>query len=224
MRDFRKMMQPKTLCRLFLAVGTLGALAAPPALAEEYIEPPKPSQPPRRSGDVFEKATELMNQGQWEAAVQEYQIAIQADPGNVDAYYRLGLLYQRLRRWAQCASSAEKAYRLDPRNPEIQALWGHAMLRQGRYPETIWVLEGLIRLNSGRQLQAVYYDLAEACFAMKWYDRSVDYCQRHLQAGETPQGHALLARTFLAQGYKDKALAEMQKSVLLYQNVDDLLR
>jgi predicted Zn-dependent protease len=196
----------------------------PPVLAEEYIEPPKPSVAPHRSGDVFERATDLMNQGQWEAAVQQYQIAIQADPGNVDAYYRLGLLYQRLRRWSQSASTAEKAYRLDPRNPEVQALWGHALLRQGRYPESIWVLEGLIRLNSGRALQSVYYDLAEACFAMKWYDRSVDYCVRHLQSGETPQGHALLARTYMAQGLKDKAFAEMQKSVLLYQNVDDLLR
>jgi tetratricopeptide (TPR) repeat protein len=204
-------------------IATLVALP-PAASAEEYIEAPKPSSAPRRSGDLFERATDLMNQGQWEAAVQEYQIAIQADPGNVEAYYRLGLLYQRLRRWAQCASTAEKAYRLDGRNPEVQALWGHAMLRQGRYPETIWVLEGLLRLNSGRSMQAVFYDLAEACFAMKWYDRSVDYCQRHLQAGETPQGHALLARTYLAQGFKDKALSEMQKSVLLYQNVDDLLR
>ena len=194
------------------------------ALAEEAIEAPKPQNAPRRSSDIFERATLLMNEGQWEAAIQEYMIAINADPGNVEAYYRLGLLYQRLRRWNQCASTAEKAYRLDVRNPDVQALWGHAMLRQGRYPETIWVLEGLIRLNAGRPLQATYYDLAQACFAMKWYDRSVDYCLRHLQASDTPQGHALLARTYLAQGFKDKAFAEMQRSVGLYENVDDLLR
>lgn len=220
------MSTPKTPLPRLVAAALLAAMTlhAVPASAEEYIDTPKPSPPPHRSGDVFEKATDLMNQGQWEAAVQEYQILIQADPGNVEAYYRLGLLYQRLRRWAQCSTTTEKAYRLDVRNPEVQALWGHSLLRQGRYPETIWVLEGLIRLNSGRSLQAVYYDLAEACYAMKWYDRSVDYCQRHLQSGETPQGHALLARTYLAQGYKDRALSEMQKSVLLYQNVDDLLR
>lgn len=210
--------------RFVLSLAAIAIVAPAPAFAEEAIEAPKPQNAPRRASDVFERATLLMNEGQWEAAVQEYQIAINADPGNVEAYYRLALLYQRLRRWNQCSATAEKAYRLDVRNPDVQTLWGHSMLRQGRYPETIWVLEGLIRLNAGRPLQAVFYDLAEACFAMKWYDRSVDYCLRHLQASDTPQGHSLLARTYLAQGFKDKAFAEMQRSVSLYQNVDDLLR
>lgn len=214
----------RSALRMGMVASVVILLAPAPGRAEEAIEPPRPINPPRRAGDIFERATLLMNEGQWEAAVQEYQIAIQADPGNVEAYYRLGLLYQRLRRWNQTSATAEKAYRLDVRNPDVQLLWGHALLRQGRYPEAIWVLEGLIRLNSGRPLQAAYYDLAQACFAMKWYDRSVDYCLRHLQASDTPQGHALLARTYMAQGYKDKALAEMQKSVQLYENVDDLLR
>lgn len=211
--------------RVLLATLTvLGAGTALPAAAEEWVEPPPKPATPRRPMDLFDRATQLMNEGQWEQAIKEYQIAVQADPGNVEAYYRLGMLFARLRRWSQAANTAEKAYRLDNRNPDVQALWGHALLRNGRYPEAIWVLEGMLRLNSGRPLGQVYYDLAQACYAMKWYDRSVDYALRHNQTGETPQGHALLARTYLAQGYKDKALAEMQKSVQLYENVDDLLR
>lgn len=217
----------RTLYRYALAtlvgIGAFGGSVAP-AGAEEWVEPPPRAQKPRRPADLFDRATQLMNEGQWDAAIKEYQVAIQADPGNVEAHYRLALLFQRLRRWSQAASTAERAYRLDGRNPDVQALWGHTLLRTGRYPEAIWVLEGMVRLNAGRPLGQVYYDLAQACFAMKWYDRSVDYSLRHLQAGETPQGHAMLARTYLAQGYKDKALAEMQKSVQLYENVDDLLR
>lgn len=210
------------LAALLALVAPAGASA--PALAEEWVEPPPKQAAPRRPVDLFDRATQLMNEGQWEAAIKEYQIAIQADPGNVEAYYRLAGLFQRLRRWTQAASTAERAFRLDNRNPDVQALWGHALLRTGRYPEAIWVLEGMVRLNSGRPLGQVYYDLAQACFAMKWYDRSVDYSLRHLQASDTPQGHALLARTYLAQGYKDKALAELQKSVQLYENVEDILR
>lgn len=210
--------------RLFLTL--LGvAIVAPAAQAEEWIEIPRQGPTaPRPAAGLFDRATELVNAGQFDLAVQEYKIAIQADPGNVDAYHRLAQVYQRMRRWEDAAATAEKAYRLDGKNPEIQALWGHALLRVGRYPETIWVLEGLIRLNSGRSMHAVYYDLAQACFAMKWYDRSVDYATRHLQVGDTPQGHALLARTYLAMGQKDRALAELQKSVQLYENVDDMLR
>ena len=207
--------------RVLLTLPVLLAAAAP-AYGEEWIEAPRPAV--RKPVSPFERATMLINEGQFEGAIQEYMIAIQADPGNVEAHYRLGLLYQRLRRWDQAAQMAEKAYRLDNKHPEVMALWGHCLLRQGRHPESIWVLEGLIRLNSGRSMNGVYYDLAQACYGMKWYDRSVDYALRHLQSGETPQGHALLARTYLALGQKDKALAQLQKAVQLYENVDDMLR
>lgn len=210
------------LSRLLLSLPLLLAVAAP-AGAEEWIDNPQRT-PVRKPISPFDRATGLINEGQFEAAIQEYMVAIQADPGNVEAHYRLGLLYQRLRRWDQAAQISEKAYRLDNKNPDVMALWGHCLLRQGRYPESIWVLEGLIRLNSGRSMNGVYYDLAQGCYGMKWYDRSVDYALRHLQSGETPQGHALLARTYLALGYKDKALGELQKAVQLYENVDDMLR
>jgi tetratricopeptide (TPR) repeat protein len=209
---------------LVAAIAAMATFPAVPALAEEWVEPPPKQQTPRRPVDLFDRATQLMNEGQWESAIKEYQIAIQADPGNVEAYYRLASLFQRLRRWSQATNTAERAFRLDNRNPDVQALWGHALLRNGRHPEAIWVLEGMLRLNSGRPLGQVYYDLAQACFAMKWYDRSVDYNLRHLQASDTPQGHALLARTYLAQGYKDKALGELHKSVQMYDIVDDMLR
>lgn len=209
------------LLRLLLSAPLLLVVATPVA-AEEWYEAPKPAV--RKPVSPFERATMLINEGQFEAAIQEYMIAIQADPGNVEAHYRLGLLYQRLRRWDQAAHMAEKAYRLDNKHPDVMALWGHCLLRQGRHPESIWVLEGLIRLNAGRSMNGVYYDLAQACYGMKWYDRSVDYALRHLQSGETPQGHALLARTYLALGHKDKALGELQKAVQLYENVDDMLR
>ncbi|MFN3430975.1 MAG: tetratricopeptide repeat protein [Candidatus Sericytochromatia bacterium] len=209
------------LLRLLL-LSPLLLVVATPVAAEEWYEAPKPAV--RKPVSPFERATLLINEGQFEAAIQEYMIAIQADPGNVEAHYRLGLLYQRLRRWDQAAHMAEKAYRLDNKHPDVMALWGHCLLRQGRHPESIWVLEGLIRLNAGRSMNGVYYDLAQACYGMKWYDRSVDYALRHLQSGETPQGHALLARTYLALGHKDKALGELQKAVQLYENVDDMLR
>ena len=213
----------RTLRLLLSLPVVLAPLAlAPAAVAEEWIEPARPAV--RKPPSPFERAALLINEGQFEAAIQEYMIAIQADPGNVEAHYRLGLLYQRLRRWDQAAKIAEKAYRLDGKHPDVMALWGHCLLRQGRYPESIWVLEGLIRLNSGRSMNGVYYDLGQACYGMKWYDRSVDYVLRHLQSGETPQGHALLARTYLAMGHKDKALDSLQKAVQLYENVDDMLR
>jgi tetratricopeptide (TPR) repeat protein len=210
--------------RALMVLGLVVVCCAP-AYADEWVEPPSSGgQPARRPADALERAQALFDSGQAEAAIQAYQTAIQADPSNVEALYRLGLAFQRLRRWSQAASTAERAFKVDNRHPEVQALWGHALLRMGRHPEAIWVLEGMVRLNAGRSLAPVYYDLAQACFQMKWYDRSVDYALRHLQLADTPQGHALLARSYLAQGYKDKSLSELQRSVQLYEAVEDKAR
>jgi tetratricopeptide (TPR) repeat protein len=190
--------------------------------AEEWVEPPTQKQrTPRRPVDIFERAQKYLQEGQFEAAIKEYQIAIQADPGNVEALFRLAQVFQRLKRWPQAAATAERAYKLDNRHSEVQALWGRSLLRMGRFPESIWVLEGVVRLNAGAPLSPVYYDLSQAAYAMKWYDRSVDYALRHLQLTDTPHGHAMLARAYLAQGHKDRALLELQRSVQGYEAFED---
>jgi len=210
--------------RALLVLCLWGAFSGP-AAADEWVEPPSNGVPPvRRPADALARAQALVDAGQHEAAILAYQTAIQADPSNVESLYRLGVVFGRLRRWSQAAATAERGFKVDNRHPEVQALWGHALLRMGRHPEAIWVLEGMVRLNAGRSLAPVYYDLAQASFQMKWYDRSVDYALRHLQLADTPQGHAVLARSYLAQGYKDKSLAELQRSVQLYEAVEDKAR
>lgn len=216
--------------RLMRVLGSWALVAgfSLPAFADEVVEPPihggGTPRATRPTGDSLDRAQGLLDAGQPEAAIQAYQVAIQADPSNVEALYRLAVAFQRLRRWSQAAATAERAFKVDNRQPDVQALWGHALLRMGRYPEAIWVLEGMVRLNSGRALAPVYYDLAQACFAMKWYDRSVDYALRHLQLADTPQGHALLARSYLAQGYKEKSLEQLQRAVQLFEAVEDKAR
>lgn len=215
--------------RYAMLLGALGALVTGPGVytvrAEEWVDSPAHKQrTPRRSADIFERAQRFIQEGQYESAIKEYQIAIQADPGNVEALFRLAQLFQRLKRWPQAAATAERAYKLDNRHADVQALWGRALLRMGRFPESIWVLEGVVRLNASQSLAPVYYDLAQAAYAMKWYDRSVDYGLRHLQLTDTPHGHAMLARAYLAQGHKDKALFELQRSVQGYEAFEDAQR
>lgn len=210
---------------LVLQTATLVVLSGRIAGAEEWVAPPTQKQRTQRSpNDLFERAQRFIQEGLYDLAIKEYQIAIQADPSNVEALFRLAQLFQRLKRWPQAAATAERAYKLDNRHADVQALWGRALLRMGRYPESIWVLEGVVRLNSGRSLSKVYYDLSQAAYSMKWYDRSVDYALRHLQLTDTPHGHAMLARAYLAQGHKDKALFELQRSVLGYEAFEDSQR
>lgn len=202
------------MLRRLAAIALLAApllLVPAAAHAEEWFEPKPP-----RAITIFDRAEQLVGVGQYDAAAGELATLLEAEPTNMEAYYRLGLLYHRIQRWSEAAAIAERGYRVDGKNPEMQKLWGHALVHQGRFPEAIWVLEGIVRTRPGSSLHGVFYDLAEACYGMKWYSRSQDYANRHLQLGDTPGGRAVLARALLAQGQKDKALAELTRAVSLY--------
>lgn len=208
-----------TMAMMALALG-----AASPAAAEEWIElnpQPTATRVPYQGGP---KAAQLLNAGQIDAAIREYEIWVEADPQNVDAHARLAELYGRQRRWDRAAKVAEAGARVDSKHPDVLTIWGHALTRLRRYPDAVYVLESLIRTNAAKSLHQPYYDLAKSCYEMKWYTRSVEYALRHLQVGPSPQGHALLARTYLRMGQKDKALAEMHKSVVRYEPFEDGVR
>lgn len=207
--------------RLSAAVMLAIVAASTPALAADWVDFPTA---PGAGADRFERARSLETSGRIEAAIGEYAMAAEADPTSVTAFRKLSVLYAKLRRWTQSADAAQQAARLDPKDPATQAVWGHSLLRAGKYAESIWVLEGLVRLNAGGDLRWAYYDLASACYAMRWYDRAVEYAGKHLGAGESAQGQALLARAYLALGQKDKANAALARSVTLYDPQDDARR
>lgn len=203
----------------FLVAALLAASSS--AYAADWVDFPAA---PGAAEDRFAKARAMEQAGRVEAAIGEYAMAAEADPTSLTAFRRLAVLYAKIKRWAQSADAAQQAYRLDPKDPPTQALWGHSLLRAGRHAEAIWVLEGLVRLNAGGDLRWTYYDLAGACYAMRWYERAVEYAGKHLAAGESAPGHALLARAYLALGQRDKANAALSRAVGLYEPQDDARR
>jgi len=80
---------------------------------------------------------------QWPQAQQAFANAVKLAPG--DTVYALNLARALMRQgdWAGATREAERAYRLDLRNPLACALWAHCLNEQKRYPEVVQALQML---------------------------------------------------------------------------------
>ncbi len=83
---------------LFLLVGTAGAHAADSCLSETY----------------YSRGLALDKTGRHDRAIEEYSLAISADPGDAAAYYRRGLDYGRKGHFDRETEDYSKAMALDP--------------------------------------------------------------------------------------------------------------
>jgi tetratricopeptide (TPR) repeat protein len=190
-----------------------------PLQAEDWLEPGvSPTNPVLR---VVPKGPMLsLPVGSFERLTMLRTLA-KDNPTSFEDQYRLALYAFRSGGWAEAADVAQKAYLLDKNNPDNQALWGRALLRLKKLPDSIWVLERLLQQNPPRDWHDVYYDLSTACLGLRWYDKAIQYGERHVLIGETPTGRLLLSRATFAAGYKDRAYQELLKSFTLQEAIDD---
>ena len=102
---------------------TLAATDTPVAAAAS--PPPAPTSPPQVSAPDSSAATvhwasgrELMDQGNWEAAIEALNKALQADPDFPLAHRDLGICYYQIEDYAQTVSHLERYLELQPDDPE----------------------------------------------------------------------------------------------------------
>jgi tetratricopeptide (TPR) repeat protein len=81
--------------------------------------------------------TLLLNRDEDPQAVLQLKQAVKDDPGCVDGYLGLALLYQRNEAWALEEQAADLATRLDPENAGAWLLKGEAASRQGDHNKAV---------------------------------------------------------------------------------------
>ena len=73
--------------------------------------------------------------GDFERALEEYRLALQAAPNRSDLLSGAGNVEMELGRWSEAVADLEHAVRLDPRSPDAAGTLGLAYLKLGRFPE-----------------------------------------------------------------------------------------
>ena len=92
----------------------------------------------------------------WQATLDEYDIALQALPNDAELWEWIGYVHRRLENWDEVDAAFEKATQLDPRNADLfHDLGGYTYKLTRRYADAIAALNRALTLAPDLQVAAV---------------------------------------------------------------------
>jgi tetratricopeptide (TPR) repeat protein len=95
------------------------------------------------------KGTEQMLAGKYEEAIVFFRRAIDLNPDFAEAYYNLGVAYEKLGKHKDSVDTLKKAIQLAPENANAHYALGYACYELKRYKESIDAFERSLALKPG---------------------------------------------------------------------------
>src|SRR5712672_2020140 len=90
-------------------------------------------------------AENLMNDGQTDAALEQYKVIADANPEDAQTYLRIGEIYRRQGKYDQALESLKKADTMVPDSLEVPYNMPAVYQAQGRYDEALKLLQDLVK-------------------------------------------------------------------------------
>ncbi len=90
-------------------------------------------------------AENLMNDGQTDAALEQYKVIADANPEDAQTYLRIGEIYRRQGKYDQALESLKKADTMVPDSLEVPYNMAAVYQAQGRYDEALKLLQDLVK-------------------------------------------------------------------------------
>ena len=125
----------------------------------------------KRAAIRIELAVGYYEQGQLSAALDEIKLALQAEPGNADAYGIRALIYMGLGEVALAEDNFQRALKLAPQNADVSNNYGSFLCQNGRVRESIAHFDAALA-NKAYQSPAKALNNAGSC-ALKLGDRAL---------------------------------------------------
>ena len=98
---------------------------------------PDPEQLKRAAGTRLELASLYFSRGQFNTALDEVKLAIQADPTNSGAFNLQGLVYAALGNTTQADASFQRALQINPSDANTMNNYGWVLCQNQRYKESV---------------------------------------------------------------------------------------
>ena len=120
-----------------------------------------PAQPDPSEADThYRNGVKLLKQRQVDAAVEQFNLALQQNAQHADAYRYLGLAYGQKNLWAEAVQVLQKAVSF--RSDDVQSLknLGVAYLKQEYASEAVQVLQQAIQHAPNDSKARAYYEMA----------------------------------------------------------------
>lgn len=194
-----------------ISIGATGRAQVDVYLRRSPADPNSPAAPGRpilapKAGKALDEALRALAQDKLTDAEKHAEEATRLAPGHPDVLYLQGLLFLKLRDWAQAQTVLAKATQLDPNHAQAFAALGMALCDQKRFDAAIPPLEKSLQLNPAAAWDT-RWTLARAYYQHEQYDQSLQLSQDALNAsnGKAPEIALLVAQSLTAVGRYDDA-------------------
>lgn len=147
----------------------LAALCSPNSLARQLRALPD-SNTDSRILQLESEAESLAAAGNGAGAVEKYKEILQSDPRLSSAYYNLGILYVRLRRYPEAVAILKQGLQVDPGMHSPTAMFGISYYEMGEYAEALPQLDAALKATPQDTNLELYR--AKDLMALEKYDRA----------------------------------------------------
>lgn len=175
---------------------------------------PRPDLPEGESpADLYvDLATEYVQRGQLETALERAQQAVATDHRSARAHYILAIVQERLGQREEAQRAFAKAVKRAPGNPDYRNAWGAVLCAEGRFDEGLAEIEAALAeplyqgretalmnaadcaRKAGREADSDRYLQAALAHAPGFPPALLALAKRHYQQGDYRSARSLMAR------------------------------
>lgn len=203
---------------LVTALALAGCGTSRPPVPQQVTAQPQsaatPADPRRRASARLQLASSYFAQREYRIALEEAQLAVQADPTLADAYGLLGLIYMELDQRAEADANFSRALRLAPDSPELANNYGWFLCRSGRTKEALELFE---RAAANRMYATPGMALQNAGVCLL-DQRDLRGAERYLRRSFEMDANPAIIKFQLARVYL--ALGELERAGFYYGLLD----
>ena len=151
--------------------------------------------------------------GQYQEAVSDFQMAIEADADDDEAYRELALTFIELGRLPDAESTYKKAISVRPQYASSYGQLAFLYRREGKYAMAIAELKKAIELAPDDARQ--WFSLGGTYYFAGDYTRSIDALQKAINIRPSYQAYSNLGQSYLALRRFPEAIASLEQAVAM---------
>ena len=189
-------------------------------MATDYDKLLEAHSSPTDARTYYHRGNGYYEKGDYDKAIENYNMAIVLNPNFPEAYFNRGLSYYNKKQFDKSVGDYTKAAELDPRNAVIYNNRGDAYYRKQDFDRAIVDYDKAIALNP-KYLKAFYNrGLAYAC--QQDYERAVKDFDKVIELNPSfAEAYHIRGLAFDYMGNYERAIADYEKSIELNPDFDE---
>jgi len=168
----------------------------------------------------YQQGNDYYEKGDYERAIEDYNMAILLSPVFSEAYFNRALSYYQLKNFDKAVGDYSKASELDPKNPIIYNNRGDAYYRKQDYSSAIKDYDKSILLNPD-YLKA-FYNRGLSYASLEDYEKAIEDFTKVLELkNDFAEAYHLRGLAYEYNGMLDKAVEDYEKALKLNPELED---